>query len=159
MRPEVGGSMMQRDAAFTLLEVILVVAVVGIVLAIGAVGLRNLADPLGSGASRIEGTLKQARSKAMSTTSAYRVSRVGATELRVEYARTCGDTGTWTHDAKLDATLEDGAVLTVPSAAGTIVCFNSRGIADGNPTVTVQGPKGNTADVEVLVGGAVEVHR
>jgi Tfp pilus assembly protein FimT len=145
--------------ALTLLEIILVVAVVGIVLAVGAVSLTALGDPLGAAASSVEGTFKQVRAKAMSTTSAYRVSRVSATGLLAEYAMSCSDTTGWTHDARLDATLDNGVQLTVPAANGVIVCFDARGLADSNPTVTLTDAKGATASVEVFVGGAVEVHR
>lgn len=151
--------MRPQRQGLTLLEVLLVVAVVGIVLAIGAVSLRRLGDPLGAATSAVEGTFRQARAKAMSTTSAYRVSRSGPATLAVAYARTCSDSGAWTPDPRLATALEHGATLERPDADGVIVCFDSRGIADANPTVTVRGPDGGTRDVEVLIGGAVEVHR
>lgn len=150
---------MRGSQALTLLEIILVVAVVGIVLAVGAVSLRGLGDPLGAAASSVEGTFKQLRAKAMSTTSAYRVSRASATGLRAEYAVSCSDSTGWTHDARLDATLDNGVQLTVPATNGVIVCFDARGLASSNPTVTLTDAKGATASVEVFVGGAVEVHR
>ena len=150
---------MRGSQALTLLEIILVVAVVGIVLAIGAVRLNALGDPLGTAAATVEGTFKQVRAKAMSTTSAYRVSRVSATGLRAEYAVSCSDTSGWVHDPKLDATLEDRVQITAPSTNGEIVCFDSRGIADTNPTVALADAKGATATVEVFLGGAVAVHR
>ena len=150
---------MRGSQALTLLEIILVVAVVGIVLAVGAVSLRGLGDPLGAAASSVEGTFKQLRAKAMSTTSAYRVSRASATGLRAEYAVSCSDSTGWTHDARLDATLDNGVQLTAPATNGVIVCFDARGLAGSNPTVTLTDAKGATASVEVFVGGAVEVHR
>jgi prepilin-type N-terminal cleavage/methylation domain-containing protein len=150
---------MRGSQALTLLEIILVVAILGIALAIGAVRLNALGDPLGGAASKVEGTFKQVRAKAMSTTSAYRVSRVSATVLRAEYAVSCSDTSGWTVDPKFDATLENGVQMTAPTANGEIVCFDSRGIADANPTVALTDAKGGTASVEVFLGGAVEVHR
>ncbi len=149
---------MQRTHGFTLLEVLLVVAIVGIVLGIAAVGLRALSDPVGKAASAVEGTFKQTRAKAMSTTSAYRISLASATTLQADYAYTCDDTTGWVRDPHFDLTLDDGVRITSPTALGPIVCFDSQGIANANPTVDVQGSDGKTAAIEVLVGGAVEVH-
>lgn len=149
---------MRQTEGFTLLEIVLVVAIVGIVLAIAAVGLRSLSDPVGKAASAIQGTMKQARSRAMSTTSAYRISLANSTTLQATYAYTCDDTTGWTRDPRFDVSLENGVTITSPTTVGPIVCFDSQGIANANPTVSIQGNDGKTASVEVLVGGAVEVH-
>lgn len=144
-----------RNRAFTLVEALVVLGITGIVLAIGALNLRGLNNPLQNGAGQLEGFFKQARAKAMATTSAYRVRADSSSRLVTEYARNCNST-TWTVDPKLVLELPTEVRVSATNTPTTWpVCFTSRGLADKNLIVTLSNTKNQTRQVEVMLGGGV----
>lgn len=148
--------MRRRRAGLSLLEVLVVVGILGVALGIGFSNLRPLAGDLHNNANRVAGTFRQVRAKAMVTTSAYRVVKLSATRLRAEYAVTCS-AASWTADPKLGIDLGDRTEIRTPAANTGLVCFNSRGLAEDNPTLVLADPAGKTVSVEVFLGGAVEI--
>lgn len=149
-----------RRAGVTLLETLTVVAVLAGALAIAAVNLRPLGDPLGAASDAVAATLRQTRARAMTTTSAYRVLRTPE-GLAVESARRC-DATDWALDPAVATALPPGSTV-VASADGTeltanapLACFGPRGYAErATSLVVVHGERSRT--LELYLGGAVEV--
>lgn len=147
-----------RRAGFTLIEAIIVMLLVGVVLTIAAPSLRGVGKELESAASEAAAVFRQTRSAAMARTAAYRVSVVSPTELRGEFASTCGST-TWETDTRVRLDLRDGIVMAGDSiiAGKSLVCYSSRGLGDASPTFTVRDRRGREFRIDVFVGGAVDV--
>lgn len=146
-----------RNQAFTLIEVLVVLGIAGIILAIGAINLRRLNDPLQNGASQLVGFFKQARSKAMATTSAYRIRAESPFRLVAEYAANC-NAAAWTADPKLILEFAEGVKVSgTNSPVKWPVCFTSRGLADKNLIVTLSDTNNRTRQVEVMLGGGVRL--
>lgn len=143
---------MQRRSrqGFSLLELLITLGVLGIVMGIAALNLRPLSGDLETAANEVIGMFRQARARAMTTTSAYRITPTSPETFVVEYATGCGAT-TWTNDPKLVRTLREGVQLT---STGWQVCFNSRGLANSAPIFGVA-EDGTTINLQVFLGGAV----
>jgi hypothetical protein len=112
-----------------------------------------MATPLESGAIQLEGYFRQARLRAMATTSARRVVPSDSRHLRIEYAATCSDTS-WTTENGMRLELPDGVSMTDSTWS---VCFSSRGISLNNLTVTLSHSQYGTTDIEVLLGGTTRI--
>jgi len=141
------------EAGFSLIEMLVVLAILGILLSIMGLNLRPFADPLQDSAARIEGFLKQTRAKAMATTSAYRI-HYGSGFLYAERAHRCTDTQ-WTPDPKLRMQLPDR--VSVNWGGSQPVCITSRGYATASRTVVLTDDRGRQKRVTLLIGGAVRV--
>jgi prepilin-type N-terminal cleavage/methylation domain-containing protein len=144
---------MTRQAGLTLIEALVVLAIIG--LAVGAVALKlqPLETPLDTATSLIEGFFRQARLNAIASTSAYRVTPSLAGRLQASRASSCTST-TWTTDNGMKLSLPDD--VTVTPVTWT-VCYSSRGICDANVVVTVSHPAYGSKRIEVLLGGTTRV--
>lgn len=149
---------MHKPKGLTLVEVLVTLALLGIAFSILALNLRPFYDPLSDAVSRTEGFLKQARAKAMATTSAYRVSLSGG-EWSTAYAGTC-KSGSFTPDPSLRVTLPEGITATL--TGGNALCFTSRGLlvvlggsGTGEPAITLRDGRGRVRTLRVLLGGGV----
>jgi hypothetical protein len=103
----------------------------------------------------MEALFRQARLRAMATTSAYRVAPSDSSNLSVERAATCSDT-TWTIEGDMELEMPKGVTMSDTSWS---VCFSSRGISMNNITVTLQHSKYGLRQVEVLLGGTTRILR
>jgi prepilin-type N-terminal cleavage/methylation domain-containing protein len=137
----------------SLLEVLMVLAVMGIALGAAGLYLRPMEAPLEVAATDLEGIMRQSRARALATTSAYRVSAVSNRVARGEFAANCAAT-TWTGDPDLVVELPREVTMTDTSWS---VCFNSRGLSDANVVLTVTHPVSGSLRIEVLRGGAARV--
>ncbi|MFB9994773.1 type II secretion system protein [Deinococcus oregonensis] len=144
----------QSIRAFTLLEVLLVCAIVGVLAALTPMAFDKLRAPAREGTSLTSATLKSACARAIGSTSAVRLSlnadRLG---LTAETGATCAAT-TWTRFPSLDVTLPNKAsyVNTVP----WWVCFTSRGrIQTAPPALRITDTKGRSLGLTVYLGGAI----
>jgi prepilin-type N-terminal cleavage/methylation domain-containing protein len=142
----------------SLLELIVTMAVLAIAFTIAALNLRPLGDDLGNAVSEMSGTLKQAKIKAMATTSAYRVRPTSTTEVVVERARDCAGAGGWVTQTSMAQTLRENVTFTTTTWQ---VCFSSRGFSMdsslnfSSPSFTVKDKKGKTSRLNVFIAGAV----
>lgn len=142
-----------RQSGFTLFELVVALGVSGVLMAVAIISLKELDDPLKNGSAELASFFKQARAKAVSTTTAYTIVPVSSTRLETQWADKCSDVSQ-TSDPQLVLELPTGAALTDSSWT---LCYNSRGLPDGNLTVEVNDGGGDYRTVEVFLGGAVRV--
>ena len=90
-----------RRRGFTLIEFLVVVAVIGIVAAIAALDVRPLNNEARNAASEFASTVRQTRARAMATTSAYRLVLVANDRVVVETRATCDGSETWVAEPRL----------------------------------------------------------
>ena len=143
----------RSQAGVTLIEMMAVLALAAILLGIGAVYLTPMAAPLKTGTEIVEAAFRQARGRAIATTTAYRVRPTSATEIVGEFAPSCG-AGTWTDEPKIYRELPEKATFTSQVWS---VCFSPRGVASSNVVVTITHPDFGSRQVEVMLGGAVRI--
>ena len=144
---------------FTLIEIIITLAILAVVLGIAALNLRGFHDPLHEAATDLSGLMKQSRAKAMATTSAYRVlvSPSGSPHLIAETAISCDAASSgWAADSALTADLPAHITMTVTQGS-LPTCFDPRGIASEDVIFELTDAKGRTMSVEVMLGGAVRI--
>ena len=141
-----------NDQGFSLLEVVVAISISAVLLGTVAMNYRGLLNPSQSGAATLAAFFKEARARAVSTTSAYRVHPVTPTQVIASYGASCSSTPT--QDTRLILDLPQGVALTDISWS---TCFHARGLADSNITVTLIDDHGDTHDVEVFLGGAVRI--
>lgn len=142
-----------RQSGATLIEVLAVVAVLGLSVGAAALSLQPLETPLDSGVRLVQGSLRQARLNAIASTSAYRVIPLTADRLTGQFADSCSAT-TWSTDSSMAMNLPQDVSF---ASTGWAVCFSSRGISDGNVTITLDHDTAGQIGVEVLVGGTTRV--
>jgi prepilin-type N-terminal cleavage/methylation domain-containing protein len=157
---------------FTIIELLIVVAIIGILAGIMFGSMRGLGDPAGNAAESIEAYLRQTRTQAMATTSAYRVVLTDARSFSLERANACNAANAdWS-----DEDLPNWAAFTMPkrfqeaeisnlAVGDAFVCYNSRGMAESLqggvlPEITITSSRdGRSARVQMAVGGGVRVLR
>jgi len=140
-----------KSAGVTFPEVLVVMAILGLVAGAATLYLKPLEAPVVTAAHLVEALVKQTRAKSMSTTSSYRVRPFTAEELVVEYAASCSAVA-WTLDPRMDLDLPRGVTM---SESGWSVCFNSRGTASDNVTLVLDHADYRAQKLEILMGGAV----
>ncbi len=145
--------MRAQERGYSIVELIVVLAMTMSLMSISVYNLRNLERPLKTGSAQLGGFFKQARSKAIATTSAYRVYAISSTQVATTYGVNC-DNATTTFDSELTYNLPSELEFTDTSWE---VCFSARGIANNNITVIMQDKEGQTSTVEVFLGGAVRI--
>ena len=140
------------DRGFSIIELLVTMAIIGILLGTAISNMMLLERPLVSAASHTAGFLKQARAKAVSTTSAYKVFPADSGSLNVQTGNNCTDA----------TTDEAGFNLEFPSEVylsdiAWEICFTPRGLADDNIVITLQDTSGQTRQVEIYIGGAIRI--
>lgn len=144
-----------KEAGLTLLELLVVVAIIGMSVSVAAFNLEPLESPLQSATTLTESFARQARLNAIATTSAYRIIPFSSSRLAAQTASSCAAT-TWTTDPDMRLDLPTGVTF---ESTDWSACFSSRGISSTNVTATLQHDTYGSADVEVLVGGTTRVIR
>ena len=142
-----------NEAGITLLEMLVVLAIIGISVGAATLNLAPLGSPLQAGTSLVEGFMRQARLNAIATTSAYRVRPTSIYKLGAETADSC-TASSWTTDNSMKLDLP--AEVELDSTAWS-VCFSSRGISAGNVVIGLHHDTFGDIDVEVLLGGTTRV--
>ncbi len=145
---------LKRTRGYTLLEMLVLLAVLGVVLSIAFINLRPLDSPIQNSLSLTSGFLRQVRAKAMATTSSYRVRFGSSQQATVEYAVSCGAT-TWTADSQVILQLPSEVQLNAPDWQTLVICFNARGLVDAGKTLTLRDNRGTSKQLELMLGGGV----
>lgn len=157
---------MRQRRGMTLIEILIVLAILGIAAAIMALNLRPLGGDVDGAARNLSGLVRQGRSKAMATTSSYNLvlPETSAGEQRFVFERgsTCQFAATvaWSEDHKLSFTLPPNVRLTAingVSEADWPLCFNSRGVSRTAPALTLTDDRGSTRTLQIFAGGMVEI--
>ena len=142
-----------NDRGTSLLELLVVLALLGLSVTAISFNLAPLETPLQSGSVLLEGYLRQVRRQAMATTSAYRAVPIGPDRLIAQRGPSCLGT-TWTDDPRVQVELPDDVEMTDSTWR---VCFSSRGISASNVIVTLTHAEFGQKQVEVMIGGTTRI--
>ncbi len=142
-----------NEQGFSITELVVVMSLFTIFTSFAVSNLRALDNPLQDSSSEMLGFFKQVRARAVSTTNAYIVEPAGDGHVVTRYAASCSSTTT-TADPQLTVVLPESVALTDISWS---VCFNSRGFADDNITVSLQDAYFDSKAVEVYLGGGARL--
>ncbi len=141
------------SAGLTLVELLATLAVLAVTLGISALYLTPFEGKMENGLALTESFLRQSRSSAIATTSAYRVRPTSSTELVAETSDSCAGT-TWTADTSMGVDLPNGVTYT---STGWSVCFSARGMTSTNTTVELFESGQGYKQIQVLLGGTTRV--
>ncbi len=169
---------------FTMIEIMIVLALAAIMTAMSAPYISFGNNPLQDNTNRIASKLKLVRSKAISQTSAYRVTQISPAQLKVEHSisgKNCLDednNAAWVKDPSFteeDLSLNEASdiqginkntAITIV-AANTIngssltnwkLCYDSRGTANKNLFFTLTDTNNKKRQIEVFSGGGVQIY-
>ena len=152
-----------RDAdnehGFTMLETLFSVAILAILLLFIPPAIKELNSASQNGAFQLLAYIKTMRAQAISTTSAYTMSRAGDNSIIVTFGDTCNSVDQvsetqWTFTLPRGATFIDPPAD--PDAPGWPYCINQLGLGDQNFLVEIRDDRATRA-IELQLGGAIEV--
>jgi prepilin-type N-terminal cleavage/methylation domain-containing protein len=143
----------EKSKGFTLLELLIVIATVGILFGIGILTAAGLRSPIGEATTQLSSVLRQVRTRAISATSAYRLKATSSTNAIVQYAINC-EAATWTTDSNLSIDLGEGVQF---SNSSFVVCYQPRGTVPTAVTISLSDTKSQTRSVAVYTAGAVVI--
>lgn len=148
-----GVNIMKNQGGFSVVEVLVSIFLFGFFLAFALPNLSSLEDPLQDATEETLGLLRQAKAKAISATSAYRLAANGSYQIQASYATNCkAAPASWVPDSRMTFDLPNGVHMSGPVWS---VCFDPRGFADSSVQINIQDANLDTRTVEVFVGGAV----
>ncbi len=135
---------------YTLIELLVTMTIGSVMVGIVAANLRAYNRSSKNAVSMIQGFVKQARAKGIARTAAYRIyADASGTAIRTSFANACTSTA-FTTDTSLVLSMPEETKLLSPTWS---VCFNSRGLATSNVTISMKTRDAGTKQVEVLLGG------
>lgn len=155
-------------AGFTLVELLIGMAILGILFKLGASTYQSTRNPARDAARTVHASFFTLRSQAMSNTQARRLVLVGGTNLVVQSAVRCSETtqSRWTQigtvpldttylPLTLTAPTPTTTDTTVPTGTRLVACFTSRGQASTAGFLRISDTK-HTYLVQVALGGGVQ---
>ena len=150
---------LRSQQGFSLYELLVVVLIIGSISSLAIVGLRGLRNDLRNSTSQLEAQVKLVRTRALPTTRAYRLVQVSDQRIEAQWSFRCSDADDWTSDERIWFELPSRVNISQTQNVqdNVIICFTSRGVATTNPILTLQDTKGDTTNLEIFLGGAVEV--
>lgn len=147
-------NLIKRDAGFTLFEMLVVLAVAGILFGIAGIALINLRNPAKEGQSLTSAALRTVRARAIASTSAYRMMvTADRLNLQADKGSDCNAVS-WVRQPGNDVTLPDKAIF---KNSAWSVCFNSRGTIALVPSapLTITDTRNHQLGIQVFLGGAI----
>lgn len=162
----------QTQRGFSVVELLITVAFVGILSAIALPRISFATRPLSDSSNRLTSSFKMVRAKAMSQTSAYRVRPTSASSIKIERANACDapNASDWQADGTFtisDSRMEQDIAFVNATendqarspSSGWSICFNGRGMANKNLVLTLQNQKDSKQKrIEVFRGGTVQTY-
>ncbi len=142
---------LSRSSGFSAVELLVAMALLAILVGIGALYLAPMATPLESAGSTLTAMIEQTRSKAIYTTRVHRLRPLSSDHLIVEYANSCGS-GSWTYDPAISLELPRQVTLTETDWS---VCFDRRGLSSVNLIITLHHPDRGVRELELFKGGVM----
>ncbi len=138
-------------AGVGLVELLSVLALVGVTVGMMVAYLKPIEAPLQTGGNSLVALMEQTRARSISTTRPHRVRPLDAGTAIVEVADGCSSVA-WTLDPAIDLDLPDLVTLT---ATDWSVCFNARGLSSENLIITLEHPDRGSRRLELLRGGVM----
>ncbi len=141
------------STGFTILELIVVLFITMILATTAIPSFAALKNPLDDGIATTLGIIKQTRSKAIATTSAYKIQASTNSHIYTQYLSKCTANNP-TIDTKLTLDLPIGVALTSHTWS---ICFDSRGFAQNAQNLTLYDQGGKMRTIEIFLGGAARI--
>lgn len=138
------------ESGYTILELVVTLTLASVLMGIAVVNLREMANPAQSSAAAVSSFFKEARARAISTTSAYTVTPENTRRLVAGSSVACGEATT--PDDALILNLSDEVDLTT---LGWSVCFSARGFPDRDTTINLVDNYDETNSIDIFLGGAI----
>lgn len=153
-----------QEQGFTLFEILVIMAILGIILALAGWGFFNRNVALEE-SRKWHSEMMGLRSQAMANTEARRMIWLNNKTVKIQKSKRCSaPLGEWEDIEEMkvkydfvDLTLEkeQGTIASnLPNGADLVACFTSRGLANGSKNLKVSG-KRNAYLVQVALGGGV----
>ncbi len=146
-------NMTTESRGFSLIELMVTLALGSILLGTAVYQINDLRDPAATGAAQVVAFVKQARAKAFGTTLAYTIQPSSSTTIIAQFSKKCSST-TKTNDSKLLLTLANGATLATTNWS---ICFSTRGIAETSASFGITDTK-STKTVQIAAGGGARYY-
>jgi prepilin-type N-terminal cleavage/methylation domain-containing protein len=140
------------ERGFSLLELVVVMAIVSVLLGLLSLNLHKLGRPADDAASELSGYFKRARALALNSTRAYTLKPSGMNAVVATYGSSCSST-TQTPDAALTIELPERSMFT---STAWSVCFGTRGISDSSEDIEIKDDDG-AKTVQVSLGGGTRI--
>lgn len=183
----IGGKITKSNTGFTLVELLVIIALIGIMAAFSAPYITFGVNPLKDTTNRLASNFKLMRVKAMSQTSAYLIKQDTSNTLIIQRNnKSCSTSTGWDADNGFDSEdltlteakdiqgLAKSAVIEIIAAdengspvkpliktgsdPGWSLCFNSRGLANKNLKLIIKDIKTTkTKEIEIFPGGGVQI--
>jgi len=148
----------RHEAGFTLFEMLVVIAVIGILTGIGILSFARLQNNSRSAAYQLSSLYSQARNAAITNTRAYRL-RVVSGVLVIETSLRCTDTAGWTAAPFNIPEVISRVTIAAQASPNDITCFDARGLAPLLGNLQVNDARGHIYILQPALGGAVRVIR
>lgn len=144
---------MKNEHGFTILELLTVLALTGLLSSIAAFNLKALENPLENSTTELIAFMKQAKVRAISTTSAYKVEPTSSGYIQASYSNRCSDDDS-------ERTVDNAVYMDFPSRAyldktDWSICFGPRGLPDTNIQITIKDSDNKYRTIEIFLGGGV----
>ncbi len=142
---------MQAQTGFTLIELVVAVALVGVLMGVAVFEFRDVENPANNGAAQLASFFKETRAKALASTLAYTITPQSTTKIVTTKGKTCE--AAQTPDNLQSLTLPSGSSLLQTSWA---ICYNARGVSNNSFDIHIA-DENSSKVVQVVLGGGVRV--
>lgn len=146
-------SILSSAHGFTVSELVVVMGMGAIMMGMAVSNLKVLENSYTNSLNQAVSIFKLARTRAISTTSAYTVRPQGPFRLVATSGSTCDDL-VQVEDSKLQFDFPDTVQMMETAWS---VCFSSRGIADNNLVLPIRDETGRERNLQVFLGGASRI--
>lgn len=140
------------QSGYSMIEMIVVLAIAALVMGTAISNLKELDDPLSNASFSLGHYLRLARSRAISQTLAIQLKPSGANRIVASSADSCTATMTPMSDLSFDFPTGSRMVSTTWT-----ICFSSRGFTPQEVEFNIQGDSSLTKTVSVALGGGSQI--